>query len=135
MHIPWSNISSNNDYLSLWLYEFHCLRIELSYKNKVKRNWLYRELLNRLYQLKRFYSFKFSVKNGRWDTITVPRSVFMHIIWWLDSINLSESCKKSNGVSAEKIQRFVMAQSNLKIKRDLLLFWNRMEQRWILLEK
>ena len=39
-------------------------------------------------------------------------------------ITLSESCKKVNGVSAEKIQRFVVVWSNLMAKRDLLLFWN-----------
>ena len=56
-----------------------------------------------------FYSFYFSVKNGRWDTITVPRSVSTHINCWLLLILIWKSYKKSNGVSAEKIQRFAMA--------------------------
>ena len=33
--------------------------------------------------LRCFYSFYFSVKNGRWDAITVRRSVSTHIICWL----------------------------------------------------
>ena len=36
-------------------------------------------------------------------------------------IYLSESCKKSNDVSAEKIQRFASVQSTLTIKQDLSL--------------
>ena len=39
-------------------------------------------------------------------------------------IYLSESCKKSNGVSTEKIQRLSTAQFTLTTKRDLSLFWN-----------
>ena len=39
-------------------------------------------------------------------------------------IYLTESCKKSNDVSAEKIQRFVMVQSTLTTKRDLSFSWN-----------
>ena len=57
--------------------------------------------------LKCFYSFYFSVKNGRWDTIT-KKCIYAYNLLNVTDINLSESCKKSNGVSAEKIQRFVM---------------------------
>ena len=53
-----------------------------------------------------FYSFNFRVKNGRWDTL--PTSVSLHIQFDVTGINLSESCKKSNKVSAEKIERFIM---------------------------
>ena len=57
--------------------------------------------------LKCFYSFYFSVKKGRWDTIT-EKCIYAYNLLNVTDINLSESCKKSNGISAEKIQRFVM---------------------------
>ena len=57
--------------------------------------------------LKRFYSFYFSVKNGRWDTIT-EKSIYAYNLLNITDINLSEGSKKSYGISAEKIQRFVM---------------------------
>ena len=57
--------------------------------------------------LKCFYSFYFSVKNGRWDTIT-EKCIYAYNLHNVTGIYLSESCKKSNGVSAEKIQIFAM---------------------------
>ena len=57
--------------------------------------------------LKCFYSFYFSVKNGRWDTIT-QKCIYAYNLQNVTGIYLSESCKKSNGVSAEKIQIFAM---------------------------
>ena len=54
-----------------------------------------------------FYSFYFSVKNGRWDTIT-QKCIYAYNLQNVTGIYLSESCKKSNGVSAEKIQIFAM---------------------------
>ena len=53
------------------LEEFNCLHVESSYKNKSQKNE--RGKPNRGCHkpaLKCFYSFYFSVKNGRWDTIT-----------------------------------------------------------------
>ena len=57
--------------------------------------------------LKYFFSFYFSVKNGRWDTIT-QKCICVHNLQNVTGIYLSESCRKSNGVSAEKIQIFAM---------------------------
>ena len=57
--------------------------------------------------LKCFYSFYYSAKNGGWDTIT-GKYIYAYNLLNVTDINLSESCKKSNGVSADKIQRFVM---------------------------
>ena len=57
--------------------------------------------------LKCFYSLYFSVKYERWDTIT-EKCIYEYNLLNVIGINLSESCKKSNGVSAEKIQLFVM---------------------------
>ena len=57
--------------------------------------------------LKCFYSFYFSVKNGRWDTIT-ENCIYAYNLLNVTGIYLSERCKKSNVVSEEKIQRFVM---------------------------
>ena len=45
------------------------------------------------------------------DLIISKNFSFGALIWTLlnvTGINLSESCKKANGVNAEKIQRFVM---------------------------
>ena len=103
------------------LEEFNCLHVELSYKNKVKRSWLYYKLYivyrtnergksNRSCHkpaLKCFYSFYFSVKNGRWDTIT-QKCICAYNLQNATGIYLSESCRKSNGVSVEKIQIFPM---------------------------
>ena len=57
--------------------------------------------------LKCLYSFYFSVKNGRWDTIT-QKCICAYNLQNATGIYLSESCRKSNGVSAEKIQIFAM---------------------------
>ena len=53
--------------------------------------------------LKCFYSFYFSVKNGKWDTIT-QKCIYAYNLLNVTGIYQSESCKKSNGVSAENIQ-------------------------------
>ena len=55
--------------------------------------------------LKCFYLFYFSVKNGRWDTITL-KCIYGYNLHNVTGIYLSEGCEKSNGVSAEKIQIF-----------------------------
>ena len=55
--------------------------------------------------LKCFYLFYFSVKNGRWDTIT-GKCIYAYNLLNVTGMYLSESCEKSNGVSEEKIQRF-----------------------------
>ena len=60
--------------------------------------------------LKCFYSFYFSVKDGRWDTIT-QKCIYAYNLQNVTCIYLSESCKKSNGLSAEKIQIFAMVWS------------------------
>ena len=70
-----------------------------------------------------FYSFYFSVKNGGSDTIT-EKCIYAYNLMNVTCIYLSESCKKSNDVSAEKIQRFASVQSTLTIKQDLSLSWN-----------
>ena len=57
--------------------------------------------------LKCFYLFYFSVKNERRDAIT-QKCIYAYTLQNLAGIYLSESCKKSNGVIAEKIQIFAM---------------------------
>ena len=57
--------------------------------------------------LKCFYSLYFSVKYGRWDTIT-DKYIYAYNLLNVTGISLSESCKKSNGASADKIKKFVM---------------------------
>ena len=57
--------------------------------------------------LKCFYSFYFSVKNWRSDTIT-QKSIYVYNLLNVTVICLGESCKKSNGVGAGKIQIFAM---------------------------
>ena len=49
----------------------------------------------------------FFCQDGSWDYIT-KKCIYAYNLLNVAGINLSESCKKSNGVSAEKIQRFVM---------------------------
>ena len=56
--------------------------------------------------LEYFYSY-FSVKNGRWDTIT-QKCIYAYNLLNVSGIYPRESCKKSNCVSAEKIQIFAM---------------------------
>ena len=53
--------------------------------------------------LKCFYSFYFPVKDGMWDTIN-QKCIYAYNLLNFTGIYLSESCKKSNGASAEKIQ-------------------------------
>ena len=62
-------------------------------------------------------------QNGKWDTIT-QKCIYAYNSLNVTGIYLSESCEKSNGVIAEKIQRFLMVWFTLTTKQNLSLLIN-----------
>ena len=97
MHIPQPNISSNNDsdydndYVNFivsvlnWAIEIKSKETDytVNYQIDCPKEWGKPNGGCHKPALKCFYSFYFSVRNGRWDTITVSRSASTHIICWL----------------------------------------------------
>ena len=73
--------------------------------------------------LKCFYSFYFSVKNGRWDTIT-EECIFTHIICWLLLVLIWAKAVKSKWRKCKEDSKICNGSTYIDNKTRSFTLWN-----------